>query len=132
MPTLAIGEVAQRTGIAATALRYYEQIGLIGVARRVGGRRRYDESVLPRLEVIRLCKAAGFTLDEITLLLTDDADGRPSSRALGAAKLIEIDRQIDELQHARRIIEWGLRCTCPSIGACTCGIHANGPFGTSA
>ena len=132
MPTLAIGEVARRAGIAATTLRYYEQIGLIDAPQRVGGQRRYDESVTGRLEVIRLCKAAGFTLDEITLLFADDAAGRPTSRALGAAKLIEIDRQIDELQHARQIIEWGLRCTCPSIGACTCGIHADGPFGTSA
>lgn len=130
MATLTIGEVARRTGIAATTLRYYEQIGLIAAPHRMGGRRRYDESVIARLATIRLCKAAGFALDEIQLLFADDASGRPASRALGAAKLVDIERRITELQLARQIIEWGMRCTCPSIEACTCGIHTDGPFGT--
>jgi len=60
---LTIGRVADATGIAATTLRYYEQIGLVPAPVRVGGQRRYDDSVLARLEVIGLCKSAGFTLD---------------------------------------------------------------------
>ncbi|GAB1812764.1 helix-turn-helix domain-containing protein [Mycobacterium sp. MUNTM1] len=122
-PSLTIGEVARQAGVAATALRYYEQIGLVPQPARLGGQRRYDASILARLEVIALCKAAGFSLDEIQLLFADDAPGRPASRALAEAKLAEIDAQMDSLARARAVIEWGMRCTCPSIDACTCGIH---------
>jgi MerR family redox-sensitive transcriptional activator SoxR len=121
--TLTIGDVAREAGVAATTLRYYEQIGLLPPPARVGGRRRYDGSVLGRLEVIRLCKSAGFALEEIQLLFADDAPGRPASRALAEAKLAEIDDQLASLARARAVIEWGMNCTCPSIDACTCGIH---------
>ena len=97
----------------------------MGSPARVGGQRRYDGSIVARLDVIRLCKAAGFALDEIQLLFADDAPGRPASRALAETKLAEIDARIAELQRAREIIEWGMRCTCPSIDDCTCGIHGN-------
>ncbi len=120
---LTIGKVALETGVAATTLRYYEQVGLLPAPVRVGGQRRYDDSVLPRLEVIGLCKSAGFTLDEIQVLFADDAPGRPASKALAEAKLSEIDARIESLTRARAVIEWGMRCTCPSIDACTCGIH---------
>jgi DNA-binding transcriptional MerR regulator len=122
-PSLTIGEVARQAGVAATALRYYEQIGLVPEPARLGGQRRYDDSILARLEVIALCKAAGFSLEEIQLLFADDAPGRPVSRALAEAKLAEIDAQLESLARARAVIEWGMRCTCPSIDACTCGIH---------
>ncbi|OBF47874.1 MerR family transcriptional regulator [Mycobacterium sp. 852002-50816_SCH5313054-b] len=124
---LTIGEVARHAGVAATTLRYYEQIGLVSAPARLGGQRRYDDSVLTRLEVIRLCKSAGFALEEIQLLFADDAPGRPASRALAEAKLAEIDAQMESLARARAVIEWGMRCTCPSIDACTCGIHTAVP-----
>ncbi len=124
---LTIGEVARQAGVAATTLRYYEQIGLVSAPARLGGQRRYDDSVLTRLEVIRLCKSAGFALEEIQLLFADDAPGRPASRALAEAKLAEIDAQMESLARARAVIEWGMRCTCPSIDACTCGIHTAVP-----
>ncbi|MGD1174392.1 helix-turn-helix domain-containing protein [Mycobacterium seoulense] len=124
---LTIGEVARRAGVAATTLRYYEQIGLVPAPGRLGGQRRYDDSVLARLEVIRLCKSAGFALEEIQLLFADDAPGRPASRALAEAKLAEIDAQMESLARPRAVIEWGMRCTCPSIDACTCGIHTAVP-----
>jgi DNA-binding transcriptional MerR regulator len=129
--TLTIGELALQADLAATTLRYYERIGLIHSPARVGGQRRYDDSILARLDVIRLCKAAGFALDEIQLLFADDAPGRPASRALAEIKLAEIDARIAELQRAREIIEWGMRCTCPSIDDCTCGIHTVKPFNSS-
>lgn len=125
---LTIGEVAQEAGVAATTLRYYEKIGLLPAPRRVGGQRRYDDAVLARLEVIGLCKSAGFALEEIQVLFADDAPGRPASRALAEAKLAEIDAQMTSLARARAVIEWGMRCTCPSIDACTCGIHAALPL----
>ncbi|WP_036458269.1 MerR family transcriptional regulator [Mycobacterium sp. UM_WGJ] len=120
---LTIGEVANRSGVAASTLRYYERIGLLAAPYRVGGQRRYDAAALARLDVIGLCKAAGFTLEEIQLLFADDAPGRPASTALARAKLAEIDARLESLRRARAVIEWGMRCTCPSIDACTCGIH---------
>jgi MerR family transcriptional regulator, redox-sensitive transcriptional activator SoxR len=128
MATFTIGEVSARTDVAATTLRYYEQIGLIPAPARVGGQRRYDGAVVDRLNVIRVCKTAGFSLDEILLLFADDAPGRPSTRALATAKLVEIDTKIAELHLARAIVEWGLQCTCPSIDACSCGIHPAKPW----
>jgi MerR family redox-sensitive transcriptional activator SoxR len=123
--SLTIGEVARESGVAATTLRYYEQIGLVPAPARLGGQRRYDHSILARLEVIRLCKSAGFALEEIQLLFADEAPGRPASRALAEAKLAEIDAQMEALARARAVIEWGMRCTCPSIDACTCGVHTS-------
>lgn len=125
--TLTIGDVTQRSGVAQTALCYYEQVGLLPAPQRVGGQRRYQESVLMRLEVIRLCKLAGFSLTEIGLLLQDDTPGRPMARELAQTKLAEIDEQLEALARARAIIEWGMRCTCPSIELCTCGIHGKLP-----
>ncbi|MGH3638717.1 MAG: MerR family transcriptional regulator [Mycobacterium sp.] len=119
--SLPIGEVVERSGVAATTLRFYEQEGLLSTPDRVGGRRRYDESVLTRLEVIGHCKAAGFSLEEIHLLLTDNAPGRPASRSLAEAKLTDIDAQMTTLIRAREIIEWAMNCPCPSVDACDCG-----------
>jgi MerR family redox-sensitive transcriptional activator SoxR len=127
MAALTIGDVARRADVAATTLRYYEQIGLIPAPARVGGQRRYDDSIVARLEVIRVCKSAGFTLDEIRLLFGDDVPGRPASRALAETKLSAIDARITELRRAREIVEWGMKCGCPSIDACTCGIHPAKP-----
>ena len=107
---LTIGEVARRTDIAATTLRYYEKIGLLAEPSRAGGQRRYDDDVLTRLEVIGLCKAAGFSLDEIAALLNDDEPGRPASRELAQAKLADIDAQMAMLARAREIIEWAMAC----------------------
>ncbi|MGW4767665.1 MerR family transcriptional regulator [Nocardia sp. NPDC004278] len=120
---LPIGEIARRSGTAATTLRYYEELGLLRPPTRLGGRRMYDESVLTRLEAIDLCKISGFTLDEIKVLLADETPGRPATRALAAAKLADIDARIAALTQARTIVEWGLRCTCPTIETCTCDIH---------
>ncbi|MGI9124016.1 MAG: MerR family transcriptional regulator [Mycobacterium sp.] len=124
---LPIGEVARRADVPHTTLRYYERVGLLASPVRVGGQRRYDESVLARLEVIRMCKLAGFSLDEMVLLFTDNAPGRQASRALAEAKLAEIDSRIESLVSARQVIEWGMACTCPSINDCQCGIHRAKP-----
>ena len=124
---LTIGEVVRRADVPATTLRYYERIGLVAPPARVGGQRRYDGSILARLEVIRLCKSAGFALEEIQLLFADEEPGRPASRALAEAKLAEIDAQMASLAQARAVVEWGMGCTCPSIDTCTCGVHSAYP-----
>ena len=97
--------------------------GLLRPPNRVGGRRRYDQSVVTRLEVIACCKAAGFSLDEIRVV-TDADPGRPASRSLAEAKLLDIDAQMATLRRAREIIEWAMNCPCTSVDACDCGTQA--------
>lgn len=127
MGMLTIGEVSRRADVPPTTLRYYEKVGLLNGPVRVGGQRRYDESVLARLEVIRMCKLAGFSLEEMVVLFTDDAPGRLASRAMAQAKLADIDSRIESLVRARKVIEWGMACTCRSINDCQCGIHRAKP-----
>ena len=73
--------------------------------------------------MIQLCKAAGFSLDEIAELYGDSAPGRPASRALAEAKLRSLDDQIAALTIAREILELGLRCSCRSLDECRCDVH---------
>lgn len=63
-----IGEVARRTGVRPSALRYYEEAGILPAPARVGGRRRYDADVIRRVDLLRFAQQAGFTLDEIKTL----------------------------------------------------------------
>jgi DNA-binding transcriptional MerR regulator len=118
--SFSIGVVAERSGVAATTLRFYESEGLLSAPGRIGGRRRYDQDVFHRLEVIGLCKAAGFSLEEIRVLLDDDSPGRAESRSLAEAKLTDVDAQMATLVRARGIIECAMRCTCPSVESCAC------------
>ena len=118
-----IGLVAARSGVSATTLRFYESEGLLSAPGRIGGRRRYDEGVFHRLEVIGLCKAAGFSLDEIRVLLADDSPGRAASRSLAEAKLVDVDAQMATLVRAREIIECAMQCACPSVDACACAVE---------
>lgn len=118
--SFSIGLVAERSGVAATALRFYESEGLLSPPGRIGGRRRYDDGVFHRLEVIGLCKAAGFSLEEIRVLLDDDSPGRTASRSLAEAKLVDVDAQMATLVRAREIIECAMQCTCPSVESCAC------------
>ena len=118
-----IAEVARRAGVPASTLRYYEEKRLIRSVGRSGLRRVFDRGVLERLALISLGRAAGFSLEEIAVLFADDEPGRPASRALAQAKLAEIDSQMALLARAREVVEWGMACTCPSIDACSCGIH---------
>ena len=122
-----IGQVADRAGMATSAIRYYEELGLLGDVERENGRRTFDESVVGRLRLIRLLVDSGFSLQEAHLLVTDRTPGRGASRELGRRKLREIEAAVERLQATRAVIEWGLRCQCPSFGECTCSLHADAP-----
>src|ERR687889_2041452 len=98
---LPIGELARRTGVATSALRYYERIGLLSPAERVGQRRHYPPSSAERVALIRLFQDAGFTLAEIGRLL----DGW--SRAWGhlaERKISELDARIEDARRAKELI----------------------------
>ena len=106
---LAIGELARRTGVTASALRYYEELGLLPAPARVSGQRRYPESAATIVAAIRLHSDAGFTLAEQKALLASPG-GTPDWRELAQRKLAELDERIARAQAAREAIRYGLRC----------------------
>jgi MerR family redox-sensitive transcriptional activator SoxR len=118
--TLTIGEVAAATQLSTSAIRYYESRGLIAPCGRVSGHRRFEPSVVRRLWLINICTQAGFSLAECLTLLTDREGSREESRRLGSRKLAEIDEHIEQLSAARRLIEVGMACTCPTLEDCSC------------
>jgi len=106
---LTIGELARRTGVAASALRYYEELGLLPAPPRISGQRRYPESAVTIVAAIRLQSDAGFTLAEQKALRAP-GEGAPDWRELAQRKLAELDERIARAQAARDAISHGLRC----------------------
>jgi MerR family redox-sensitive transcriptional activator SoxR len=118
---LPIGAVARRAGVATSAIRYYERIGLLEAPDRAGGRRVYDESVLTRLALIDVAKRAGFTLAETRTLMSGFSDPVPPSdrwREMAAAKLAEVDAIVARAQAMRAVLERGLECRCLRFEDC--------------
>ena len=115
---LSIGEVARRTGLRPSALRYYEEAGLVSPAARVSGRRHYDTSVLDRLRVIACAQEAGFTIAEVRQLLSGEDEPSVRWRALAERKLREVDALIEKAQATRRLLEESLRCDCVALEQC--------------
>nr|WP_199043533.1 helix-turn-helix domain-containing protein [Dyella sp. ASV24] len=112
-----IGTVAQRSGLPASTLRYYEEKGLIASAGRHGLRRLFDAAVLERLALIALGRAAGFSLDDIGLMFT--RDGRPRiDRAKLTAKADELDKTIKQLSAMRDGLRHAAACPAPSHMEC--------------
>jgi len=113
-----IGELARRTGVATSALRYYERIGLLSPAERVGQRRHYSPSSAERVALIRLCQDAGFTLAEIGRLLAAFSRGGRAWGHLGERKIAELDARIADAQRAKKLITHGLECPHRDLLAC--------------
>ncbi len=118
---LTIGKAADRAGVPASTLRYWERAGLLSTPRRVGGKRRYDPDALRQIEMVALAKQAGFTLAEIRVILAGFSAGAPPSevwRKLAARKLPEVERTLTEATAMKEILEAGLRCECLSLEDC--------------
>ena len=115
---LTIGELARRAGVTASALRYYEEVGLLPAPARISGQRRYPGSAARLVAAILLYRDAGFTLAEQKILLAAPA-GTPRDRSqLMQRKLAELDEQIARAQAAREAISHGLRCPHDDIAQC--------------
>jgi MerR family transcriptional regulator, redox-sensitive transcriptional activator SoxR len=115
---LSIGEVAAASGLRPSALRYYEEEGLISPTARVGGRRHYHPSALRRLAIIALLKEVGFTVAEIGDLLGQQRTARQRWRKLAEAKLEEIEAHIERAQTTRRLLQAVLACGCGDPASC--------------
>jgi len=111
---LLIGELAQRAGLATSAIRYYESIGLLPEPYRVSGQRRYGDDTLARLEFIAAAQRAGFTLREI-VELGEDFD----VRGLAQRKLPEVKAELRLARERKRWLEAASECECGSPEECT-------------
>ncbi|HEY1075803.1 MAG TPA: helix-turn-helix domain-containing protein [Fontimonas sp.] len=117
MQELDIAAVAERSGLPASTLRYYEAQGLIRSVGRNGLRRVFDSGVLERLALIALGRSAGFRLDEIARMF--GADGKPRiDRRLLAAKATELAETIDRLEVLRKGLLHAAACPAPSHMEC--------------
>ena len=119
---LTVSAVSQRSGFAASALRYYERIGLVKAARSAGGQRRYERSVLRRLAFIRAARNIGLTLDEVAAALDTLPQGRAPTRAdwarLSRGWRRRLDEQIAALQALRDGLDSCIGCGCLSLRRC--------------
>ncbi len=120
--TLPISTIARRSGVAASALRYYEERGLIRSERAGLGQRRFPRSVLRRIAFIVFAQRIGLSLDEIGVELAKLPDGRTPTgddwSALSAAWTTRIDAQIAELQRLRLGLGECIGCGCLSVERC--------------
>ena len=114
---LDIGEVARRSGVRPSTLRYYEEMGLLASMARAGGRRQYEEPVLRRLHVIAVAKQAGFTIAEVRELLTGPGHAT-ARRDLTRRKIEEVNARIAQAEAMRAMLEAGLRCDCEVLEDC--------------
>ncbi len=127
---LSIGQLAQQTGIAPSALRYYDELGLLRPADRVSGQRRYDRSSVAVVGVILMLREVGFTLREIKQMVAGRSSAPTDWRDLATRKLEEIEARIAKAQTAKVAIEHTLACPrdnfleCPNFWRTVGGLLA--------
>jgi MerR family transcriptional regulator, redox-sensitive transcriptional activator SoxR len=126
MPELTISEVGRQVGLKASAIRYYEKIGLLPRAPRMNGQRRYDSTGLYRLAIIHSARQLGFTLSEIRHLFFGFRDvTRPSERwrTLSRRKLVELNQLMDDIKAVRSVLKKLMtKCRCKTLDQCGKGI----------
>ena len=119
---LTIGQVAKRAGVATSALRFYEEIGLIESQRTSGNQRRYSRSTLRVVSVIKAGQSLGIPLAEIREALATLPEGRAPSKAdwtrLSKAWGATLDRRIEELRLLREELDGCIGCGCLSLRSC--------------
>jgi MerR family transcriptional regulator, redox-sensitive transcriptional activator SoxR len=117
-----IGEFAQRAGVAASALRYYEVLGLISAERTAGGQRRYARATLRRVAFIRAAQTVGLSLDEVRTSLAKLPAERTPNKAdwnrVSATWIRRVDERIAELEQLRATLNGCVGCGCLSLRTC--------------
>jgi MerR family transcriptional regulator, redox-sensitive transcriptional activator SoxR len=119
---VAIGDFARRAGVAASALRYYEELGLIWSERTSGGQRRYARMMLRRVAFIRAAQTVGLSLDEVRTALARLPDERTPNKAdwnkVSATWVRRVDQRIAELEQLRATLNSCIGCGCLSLRTC--------------
>lgn len=116
-----IGELARNAGLRASAIRYYEKLGILSAPDRKGNQRRYAGDALNRLLLIRFAGEMGFTLAEIKIFLSglsNDAPVGPRWRKLAHRKIQQVDASIQRARQLKSLLEHLLLCRCPSLPVC--------------
>lgn len=116
---LKIGDVAQRTGLTVSTVRFYEKEGLLGTVRRSSGIRKFDPTAVRRLEFVRKAVSLGFSLAEIRSLLSLRVSSRTSCATLrkrALTKLADVDERIADLLRMRNALDQ-LAATCATTAA---------------
>jgi MerR family transcriptional regulator, redox-sensitive transcriptional activator SoxR len=120
--TLTIGELAHRSGVAQSALRYYERLGLIRAGRTSGNQRRYERAELRRVAFIRIAQQVGISLEEIKTALDSLPDSRTPTRAdwarLSARWQSKLNERISGLERLRDELTGCIGCGCLSLQRC--------------
>ncbi len=122
MKMLSIGEVAKQTGIRPSAIRYYEDAGILPRPARSNGRRYYDMDAIRRIDVLKFAQQTGFTLEEIkTLFQGFNSRHQINARwqVLARKKVEELDALVERIQGMRQALEQGLKCGCIRIEDCS-------------
>ena len=119
---LPIGELAHRAGVATSALRYYEQLGLISSRRTAGGQRRYSRATLRRVAFVRAAQTIGLSLDEVRAALARLPDERTPNKAdwnkVSTTWIHRVDERIAELERLRETLNSCVGCGCLSLRTC--------------
>jgi len=121
MANMTIGEVARRTGLRSSAIRYYEKIGLLPKTQRTGGQRQYEPGVLNHLAIIDVAKRAGFRIDEIRHLFHGFGKGIPAFhrwQLIAQRKIAEMDDLIARAKKIKLLLQKADRCKCLALEDC--------------
>lgn len=119
---MSIGELARRAGVAPSALRYYESLGLLSSTRTAGDRRRYERAALRRVAVVRAAQRVGLSLEEIRTAFDPVPATRAPTRAQWARMAARwrpmIDQRIADLEKVRDELDGCIGCGCLSLQRC--------------
>jgi len=120
-----IGELAAQAGLAPSAIRYYEKMGLLRPAERTGGQRRYSSAALDRVLLIRFASEMDFTLAEIKLFLNGFRENTPVStrwRKLTTGKIAELQQRLTFTRRLLNLLERLQHCHCVELHQCVTGL----------
>jgi MerR family redox-sensitive transcriptional activator SoxR len=119
---MTIGKVATRSGLSASAIRFYERAGLLAAPFRESGRRIYDDGALHQLAIIRFAKDTGFTLPEIKLLLRGFPASVPASarwKKMASKKIEELEDTAQKIRVMKQLLRKVMCCECKTLADCT-------------
>src|SRR3981189_1179981 len=128
-----IGDLARRSGLNASSIRYYESLGILAPARRVAGQRRYSTDDVDRVLLIRFASDMGFTLSEIKVFLNglrDEAPVGPRWKRLAERKIREVEETIQQSRRLKLLLQHLLGCSCASLQVCVQRLSLSSKLGS--
>lgn len=129
MAGLSIGQLAAKAEVNTSTLRYYESVGLIPAPERISGQRRYDETLLDRINFIKVAQQTGFSIQEIAILLEGFEQGESLSdrwEQMAMQKRAELEERKKQLNSMIQILDSGLSCKCLTWSECRDKIQNEG------